>query len=354
YVIASILVVIAIGITIVGYSDLLSSKTDSKEAVNETLVDVSTETVDVSEEWRIASLDDFEYEYENDGITLGEYNGNSSCVIIPSSYEVEGTNLPVLALDDTFRGNENIINVIVSEGVTTISTGTFDNCSGLKHLYIPSTLSSIGYSLEKFESGEILYYGGTESEWLLIKQVSRSQIAFKKIVYNATEDDCKNNKDTYIEESVSDSSGIFSPLSNFAYDVQDGSLVLEDYCGDENCIVVASCYSVDGVECPVIELDNTFIHCRAETIIISEGVQTLSTALFNGCDATIIYLPSSVQDVSLSFWNYFHDLDTIYYGGTEEQFSALLDKKNRWDLDVKHIIYEATVEDVLNEIELDD
>ena len=64
---------------------------------------------------------------------------------IPGSVEYNNANYKVTVIaKDAFKGNQNIVEVKISENVATISNAAFQNCSNLKLLDLPSTLTSIG------------------------------------------------------------------------------------------------------------------------------------------------------------------------------------------------------------------
>ena len=83
-------------------------------------------------------------------------------------------------------------------------------------------------------------------------------------------------------------------------------------------------------------------------VSVPEGVTEVEDAAFNSCGIQRLYLPSSLAIVSTGFWHYFHKMDTLYYGGSEEQFKELLGSIDRWDLDIKHVEYNASPDDVFN------
>lgn len=64
-----------------------------------------------------------------------------------------------------------------------------------------------------------------------------------------------------------------------------------------------------------------------------------------------IYIPASLQQTNQSylFYNYFHDMEIIYYGGTEEQWKILTNNANRSSIDAKEIRYNANVETLIQE-----
>ena len=65
-----------------------------------------------------------------------------------------------------------------------------------------------------------------------------------------------------------------------------------------------------------------FLH-DVDTVIIPEGVSTLSSATFNASGAKTIYFPASISGFPKGFWEYLHDVDTIYFGGSEEDFKKI-------------------------------
>lgn len=301
-----------------------------------------------SAEWITVELEDFEYSYENDGIVLGEYKGSSTNVIIPASFEVEGTTLPVLKLDDTFERDDQVENIIISEGVTALSSGVFYNCSKIKHVYIPASVTSLSYSIKNIV-GEVLYYGGTEEQWGEIKSVLWSDIEFKRVIFDSTVEDCYANKDTFIEDVHNTIESGYAPLTDFEYDLISEGIVLTDYSGDDESVKIAASYYVNGKAYAVVKLDTTFALSSVDIVCIPEGVTVLTQATFNSCGIKKLYLPSTLTDVPERFWRYFHDLDTLYYGGTEDEFKSLLgSSQNRWDLDIKHMEYEASPDDVFS------
>ena len=178
--------------------------------------------VEKSEEWITAELKDFEYRYKDDGIVLEKYRGIHESVIIPSFYEVENTILPVLSLNDTFKDNRYIKNLIISDGLNTVSSSTFNHCEKLKHIYIPSSIKHSTSAITFIEDGDVLYYGGTEEQWNKVNNNHWSDIHFKRVIFNATTDDCLNNKDNFVVDVEQTIASDCTPLSDFRYDLIDG------------------------------------------------------------------------------------------------------------------------------------
>ena len=331
-------------------SELQETKTVEVQSVmaDEAQNSSSDNTSVKSDNWVFPILTDFDYDYEDGGITLKSYQGTATSIIIPSSYDVEGETLAVLELDSTFKDNHALRNVAISEGIQTLLTDTFHNCSKLKHVFIPSSVTNFSTVLESFMDGEVLYYGGNQEQWDKLRKgiVSRSEIHFKQIVLNATLEDCLNGIESVADISENPGNDYIS-LANFRYDVTAEGIVLESYQGDDTFVSIAPVYIVDGEELPVYKLDNTFALGKVDTVIVPEGVKELSKAVFNSCGIQKLYLPKSLVKVEEGFWKYFFDVDTIYFGGTEEEFSAIC-PIDRFDIDVKHLEYEA-LPDVLKQ-----
>ena len=304
----------------------------------------------LQDSWVYPELEDFDYEYKDGGIVLLEYSGTATSIIIPSSYEVENTVLPVLSLRQTFKNNTSIVNLIISDGIEYANSDLFGNFSSidtLEHLYIPASLQGSDLFLERLTDGEILFYGGDEDQWQdFCYFISRSELSFKRVVLNSSQDECMENINTIIEDNNTPTIDTrYSPLSDFEYDTYNGEISLGHYLGKNTYVNIAPEYYVDGQMCPVTSLDNSFAVGEAEIVIIPEGVRTVTKATFNTSRVDYIFLPSSLVDVPEAFWGYIFDVDTIYYGGTENDFHNIC-SIDRWDIDAKHVVYEASPNDV--------
>lgn len=95
---------------------------------------------------------DFEFRRNLDGdaITIWGYIGNATKVAIPA--EIEG--LPVHYIgDEAFRGNTNIIEVIIPETVEWISRDAFRDCTRLSSIILPKTLLPKTYEVDYIHTG---------------------------------------------------------------------------------------------------------------------------------------------------------------------------------------------------------
>jgi len=138
----------------------------------------------------------------------------------------------------------------------------------------------------------------------------------------------------------------YTELSCFDYYIDGNKIVLKDYNGSDKKIRIAPSYNVDGEIFQVVALDGTFALTSVDSVIVPESVTTIASNTFNSCGIKYLFLPGSLID--FTGWNYFHDVQAIYYGGTEEDWHALYTRE-RSDLDVVRIIYDATLEMILTQ-----
>ena len=138
----------------------------------------------------------------------------------------------------------------------------------------------------------------------------------------------------------------YTSIDDFDYYIDGDSLYLKDYNGKEKKVSIASSYEIEGVEYNVVALkEGTFALHSVDSVIIPEGVVSVENNTFNSCGIEYVYLPSTLEEINSTFLRYFHDVEKIYYGGTEEQWNSLV-TCDREDIDVKQIIYEANIDDL--------
>lgn len=134
-----------------------------------------------------------------------------------------------------------------------------------------------------------------------------------------------------------------TPLEDFDYFIKDKSIYLKEYNGDDNRVYIAPTYSIEGNKLPVVSLDGTFALREVESVIVPEGVKEMSDNVFNSCGVKYIYLPKSLK--TFNGWDYFQDVEKLYYGGDSKAMREICDKK-REDLDIKRIIGPAKIKDL--------
>lgn len=138
----------------------------------------------------------------------------------------------------------------------------------------------------------------------------------------------------------------FTNLDDFDYYIDGTEIYLKRYNGDNEKVRIASTYTIDGTEMNVVSLKGAVFFCGdEESIIVPEGVTNIDSNAFNSSDVAFIYLPKTLTKVESTFWGYFHDVEKIYYGGTEEEWNKLC-TVDREDVEAKQIICNTNPDDL--------
>ena len=83
---------------------------------------------------------DFEYTVSGGCAVISAYNGTNTDVTVPAALG----GYPVKALGQVFKNNASITSVILPDGLETIDTYAFYQCTSLASAYIPDSVTSIG------------------------------------------------------------------------------------------------------------------------------------------------------------------------------------------------------------------
>lgn len=163
-------------------------------------------------------------------------------------------------------------------------------------------------------------------------------------------DSNEGDKKERSEKKKEDSNSVWAhedtDLEDFEYYVDGDKIHINGYKGKGDKLKIGSKYKVDGTKARVFSIsDAPFIFAGLESIIISEGVETLDATVFNSCEAKYIFIPSTISNVEDRFWDYFFQVEKLYYGGTQEQWDAICNAK-REDIDCRWIYCNVKVEEL--------
>lgn len=144
-------------------------------------------------------------------------------------------------------------------------------------------------------------------------------------------------------ESKSIWASSYADLNDFEYYIDGNEIYIKDYRGNSKKVRINSSYNVDGTIMNVVSFDGTFALDSVTSVIIPNGTRYMSNNIFNSCGIEYVYLPASLEE--FKGWSYFHNVEKIYYGGTEEQWSNFC-AVDRSRLDVVQIICNADPNDL--------
>lgn len=95
-------------------------------------------------------VDDFVYEEFNSVLRLKGYTGTSADLTVPSEVTISGKLWKVTTvLSTAFAGNQTVKSIILNEGIKELSPRSFENCTSLKTVQLPTTVISVGESAFK-------------------------------------------------------------------------------------------------------------------------------------------------------------------------------------------------------------
>jgi flagellar basal body-associated protein FliL len=141
-----------------------------------------------------------------------------------------------------------------------------------------------------------------------------------------------------------------TPIDEFDYYLDGDFVYLKKYQGSDKKVRVGTSYEIEGKVYQVADTIEALFTLKSVTsVILPEGITTMPNNTFNSCGVEYVYIPKSLKpdgEAGYGFYEYFHDVEKIYYGGTEEEWAALTNHIDRADIDAKQIIYEASVDDL--------
>ena len=199
---------------------------------------------------------------------------------------------------------EEIENIVINDGVTTVGHCAFSDCINIKSVTIPASVNTIG------------------------------EYAFS---------DCDRLSKAVLPEGVTEiGDGAFSNCDYLDTVVVPGSVEAFGEDVFASCVRLANVTLCDGLT--DIGID-TFDNCTSLTdIVIPEGVDSIRGGNFSGCyNLKSITIPVTVTVVGNSSFTDCSTLTNVYYTGTEEDWNKIDDYGNNDPLFDATIHYNSTV-----------
>lgn len=138
----------------------------------------------------------------------------------------------------------------------------------------------------------------------------------------------------------------YTSIEDFDYYLDGNNVYLKEYIGNSKKIRIDNSYNINGKIYNVVSFaDGVFTFKNVYSVILPEGLTTMPANTFNSSDIKYVYIPESLKsdNSKYPFYKYFHDVEKIYYGGTEEQWKKLTNNANRSEIDVKEIVYNINI-----------
>ena len=268
-----------------GQTSVIKRKTASVQKTK-----VQTEKAFVKETFTIDGLlfDTYEYDKSIVQVYADKENKPKGNLVIPESVTYKGKTYKVRLKSNAFSRCEEIVSVIIPEGIEFVSPSAFEHCTNLSSVKLPNSLKGIDYSA--FESCKSLKSidlpEGLTSirDWVFAWCENLSSINFPKgaNVGDGVFAGCENLSEPLYNEKV------FAKLP-FKYKGQ--------YTIPEGIKEIAK---------------DAFSGSGVTTVTIPESVEKIGSEAFRHCDnLTYLFIPNSVKDIGILIFNECHYLTEI-------------------------------------------
>ena len=287
---------------------------------------------------------DYLYSTSGDHAVIRKYIGNSKEIITPTTLG----GCKVVGIGNfAFEGNETLTSVVISEGVTYTGEKSFDGCSNLKILSLPSSLNSINCSfkdcanlskifvspsnkyykmegnclIRKYDDwGDYLLVGFADSKipdgveyinaYAFANRTDLKSILIPSGVTRISEyafAGCTNLSEVFLPDSL----GYIgfcafkdcTSLENIFIPAGVGSFDGNPFCGCKNLKITVATTNPDLYvvrNCLIDKTDSKLITGNANGFIPS-GVKGIARGAFYGPDITSVHIPASVESFG-DYW----------------------------------------------------
>lgn len=155
----------------------------------------------------------------------------------------------------------------------------------------------------------------------------------------------EEEKDLQEKPLSTDCTSIFK----FDYYLDGDEVIIKEYEGSDKKIKICSTYEIDDKEYTVTKFsEGVFSLKSVYSVILPETLKSMPSNTFNSSEIKYVFIPKSleVDKSSYPFYKYFHDVEVIYYGGSEEDWKMLTNNVDRSEIDAKNIVYDSSIDDL--------
>ena len=285
--------------------------------------------------------------------------------LLDYSYEFDSMTGEIVSDVPWHHLREYIRNVIVEEGITDTGDNALAGLDELRTLTLPATLQHIPVSMLRQSPVSEIQYGGTIAQWSALEiPFPNGNLFNAKVICSDGTVDMANWAGSQAEWELDDGTLIISGSGSiWDYAVEDGgvpawyyykdqitSVVIQEgitYIGGdtftdmpnlthvtipEGVVTIGQSAFQNAVSLQTVDLPSTletiemyaFMGCRALTeMTFHEGLESIDMMAFAECtNLTTIYLPTSITEIGAGAFAG-AGLTTVYYAGTQEQWSTL-------------------------------
>ena len=238
-----------------------------------------------------AATSGFQFSTTDEGVSVADYTGTASDVVIPSYHNGFVTSIG----DSAFEYCSSLTSIVIPSSVTSIRSDAFGRCSSLTSIVIPSSVTSIG---------DFAFHNCSSLTSIVIPS-SVTSIGDSAFSY------CSSLTSIVI------SSGVTS-IGDSAFWGCDSltSIVIPSSVTSIGDQAFYSCDSLESIVIPssVTSIgDSAFSYCSSlESIVIPSSVTSIGNYAFHNCSSlTSIVIPTSVRSIGDLAFSYCSSLESI-------------------------------------------
>ncbi len=247
----------------------------------------------------------FEYEENEDGITITKYIGSDKNVVIPETID----RIPVTQIgNNAFFMNKDVVSVVLPDTIVKIGNSAFEQCTELTAVTLPSALEEIG-------GGAFLNCTKLEKITLPNTLTSLGSCSFKN---------CTSLKNITIPSDC---------LKDYSSEAFHGAGLESVVFAEGVTFIPDTCFAATNIREVILPktvktLDTqAFAGCEnLETVTLNEGLNTVGDLAFYGAvKLKEIVIPSTVTYVKETTFNNCSELDKIKFeGNAPDNFLCIL------------------------------
>jgi hypothetical protein len=243
------------------------------------------------------TFEDFTYEIISESkktAQITKYSGKATELVIPDT--IDGYSIVSIG-EQAFYFNKTLVNVTVSEGVTSVDNHAFCYCDKLEIINLPKSLTVV-------------------EDWAFSYNHNLHKIHFYENVKTfgaCVFFDCPN----LAEISVSENNNYFTSENDILFNKDKTTLICYPAGKTEPTYYIPE--SVMSVEQAV------FAFCKSiQEVVISSNIDEISLWMFRDCSALeSVTIPNSVKEIDLEAFDGCKSLSDIYYSGSESDWSRV-------------------------------
>ncbi len=223
---------------------------------------------------------------------------------------------------------DNIIKVVVNEGVTSIYCHAFDVCANLTDMYLPATMTRIDVHLHYYAGACTYFCGAPKLNGIWVAEGNPAYFSDEYGVLFDGVNHCLMRAPSTLCGEYTVPAGI-SEIGFGAFCETKGitAVRLPDSVKKLGIYAFSGCRELESINLENLTQISGWALCsckKLENVTLSDGLEIVNEAVFMDCEGlTSITIPASVTTIDLFGFYRCKNLKDVYYGGTQDQWENI-------------------------------